>query len=429
MCRPSRPARRGIAAPAVALCLIVLLGILALTVDGGQLMAERRRAQAAADAAALAAAADLMQQQISYPSNPGMDGASGTASNSAYTTAAANGYAKSQVTVNVAAGKYSEGAKSGASLPNGYAEVIVLGSQSRSFSNIFGVGILKVHARAVASETVTSFSSAAIIVLNPTAQGALTVTGNGNVNVDGGAIVVDSSDSKAAIITGNGSVIAPEVDITGKNPGDVYTGKGYFDTPTGMLKTGQPVTPDPFASLPVPDPATMTVQSGSQLNISKVASLQPGRYIGGISISGGIIDMAPGIYYMDHGGFSMSNGRLSGTGVMIFNDPAPNSGQKVTLTGGTWDLSAPTSGTYAGMVLFQSRNAGSVPISITGQGICSMIGAVYAKSSPVVVTGGGGATIGSMFVSDTLTVTGSGSFNVSWNGKPPPGKRIIRLVE
>jgi hypothetical protein len=196
-----------------------------------------------------------------------------------------------------------------------------------------------------------------------------------------------------------------------------------------MVKTGRPVTADPLASLPVPDKTNMTTRSGTKLNISGSDSLQPGRYIGGIGISGGTITMAPGIYYMDHGGFSMSNGNLTGTGVMIYNDPDVGSGEKITLTGGTWNLTAPTSGTYIGMVLFQARGAGNVPIAITGPGTCNLIGAVYAKGSPVAVTGGGGATIGSLFVSDTLTVTGAGDFNVDWNGNPRPGTRDIRLIE
>ena len=55
----SRDRRHGAVAVQVAICLTVLLGVAALAVDGGILMAERRHAQAAADAAALAAAVDL----------------------------------------------------------------------------------------------------------------------------------------------------------------------------------------------------------------------------------------------------------------------------------------------------------------------------------------------------------------------------------
>ncbi len=51
--------RRGMVTAQIALSMGVLMGMLALLVDGGLLLAERRHAQATADAAALAAASDL----------------------------------------------------------------------------------------------------------------------------------------------------------------------------------------------------------------------------------------------------------------------------------------------------------------------------------------------------------------------------------
>jgi hypothetical protein len=424
--RTKLTSRRGVAAPYVALTLVLLVGILALVVDGGMLMGERRHGQSAADATALAAASGLyMEDQTqTNSSNLGLD-ADGSALESAHTTSSANGYpyngSVTSVTVNMPP---LSGPHTGK--PH-YAEVIVQYNNSRSFSRIWGTATVPTGARAVARGMMNPFTMAGIIVLNPSVQQALNVTGPGDCTVKSGAVIVDSNNSQAAVITGDGSVIASEVDITGTNPGDVYAGKGYFQTPS--LKVGQPVTPDPLASLPAPVATQYTTQSGTQLNISQGAYLQPGRYIGGIGISGGTVTMAPGIYYMDHGGFSMSNGTLTGTGVMIYNDPTPGSGQKVSLTGGSWNLTAPTSGTYQGMVIFQARGAGSTSVDITGPGTCNLIGAVYAKSSPVNVTGSGGATIGSLFVSDTLKVTGAGSFTVDWNGHPRAGVRDIRLVE
>ena len=52
-------ARRGMVMVQIALSLSVLMGMLALLVDGGLALVERRHAQATADAAALAAASDI----------------------------------------------------------------------------------------------------------------------------------------------------------------------------------------------------------------------------------------------------------------------------------------------------------------------------------------------------------------------------------
>src|SRR5262249_19008813 len=85
----------------VLICLMSILGVLAVTLDGGMLSDIKRRVQAAADAAALAAANDLYNN---YGTNSGTD-PSGTAATSARSTASANGFSNdgvtSVVTVNV----------------------------------------------------------------------------------------------------------------------------------------------------------------------------------------------------------------------------------------------------------------------------------------------------------------------------------------
>src|ERR1700731_2387306 len=79
--------RRGTVSVLVAVCLTIMLGIVAIALDGGMLLTERRHAQAVADAAALAAASDL------YLGN-----SVNTAQQSALRSAAGNGYANDGVT-------------------------------------------------------------------------------------------------------------------------------------------------------------------------------------------------------------------------------------------------------------------------------------------------------------------------------------------
>jgi uncharacterized membrane protein len=80
--------RRGNVTALVALCLVPILGVTAIAVDGGMLLSDRRAAQRAADSAALAAAVEMFTNQNA---NAGTD-PGGTAKQSALTTAAANGF-------------------------------------------------------------------------------------------------------------------------------------------------------------------------------------------------------------------------------------------------------------------------------------------------------------------------------------------------
>src|SRR5687768_12949042 len=58
--------RRGTVTVAVGICLVAMLGVIALSLDGGLLLDKRRQAQAASDAAALAAASELFRWHFSH---------------------------------------------------------------------------------------------------------------------------------------------------------------------------------------------------------------------------------------------------------------------------------------------------------------------------------------------------------------------------
>src|SRR5262245_61119539 len=141
--------RRGATVVLVAVCLTVILAFVAIAIDGGGLLEQRRQAQATADAAALAAAQELF---VNYPQNKGLD-PGGTAVSRAQTIAAANGLnnngTTSTVSVRVSPQTYAGGPNSGTVLPKGYAEVTVQYNQPRYFSAVIGSGTIPVKARAV----------------------------------------------------------------------------------------------------------------------------------------------------------------------------------------------------------------------------------------------------------------------------------------
>jgi hypothetical protein len=274
----------------VALCLMGTMGVVAIAVDGGLLLDDQHQAQAAADAAALAAAIDLAQH---FTTNNGSD-PSGTAAQSAQTTAAANGFSNGSngttVTVNIPP---QSGTFTGQA---GYVEVIVQFNQARDFSNIFGSAAIPVKARSVARGMQFPYSTAGILLLDPNGWGALNDQGTG-LTVTGAPVLVNSNNNDAAVLTGNATLSAPQIEITG---GSSLTGNATLQ---GKVSNGVAPTPDPLASLPVPVASSLTVQSNSTQSISSgTVNLQPGVYKGGIAMSGGTVNLAPGIYYLNGGG-------------------------------------------------------------------------------------------------------------------------------
>jgi Flp pilus assembly protein TadG len=419
--RVAWPRRRGTVAVLVAVCLTVLLGVLAIGLDGGTLLTERRHTQAAADAAALAAACDLYDY---YWTNSGTD-PNGTAAASALGTAAANGYTNdgtnSVVTVNIPpkSGDYVGMA--------GYVEVVVQSYQQRSFSNIFAGGPVPVQARAVALGSPVA-ANVGILVLDPHGKGALSSQGSGGSTVNGTPVVVDSDNAEAAIAGGGGILAAQEFDFSG---GYTTTGGGQF---VGPINLNRRPMDDPLADLPVPDPTTMVNQSAKKFQFTQGSqTLSPGVYTGGISVSGtGSLTLLPGIYYMDGGGFSFSGqGNLLGNGVMIYNAPGNGNSDGISVSGqGSMILSGPTSGVYAGVTFFQDRTS-TVTGNVQGAGgNTSITGTFYFAGALLNVSGNGGVSnIGSQYISYDLALGGNGGININWNPYNVGRKRSIFLVE
>ena len=419
-----KPSRRGAILVIVALCLCFLLVFAAISLDGGGLLEQRRRAQATADAAAMAAAEDLFRN---YATNHGLDPSS-TAANAALTIAAANGFnndgASSVVTVRTSPQTYLGGPNKGSPLPKGFVEVTVQRNQSRYFSAIIGSGAIPVSARAVArGQWEPAFVG--IHVLDLHEPSALRGTGGGKGNVFGGAAVIVNSDSSTAAVTTGGSTIAAnDFSIVGG-----ISGGGFI----GAMHTGMQPQPDPLRNIPQPKTSDYPDQSSGPKHYSNGnRTISPGVYHGGITITGQAnVTMQPGIYYMDGGGFSFSGqGNLVANGVMIFNSPKGPS-DNISLSGsngGSVTMTPPTGGKYKGLTLFQDRSATNV-MNISGNGSFHVTGTFYTPNSLMNITGNGDAHVGSQYISRLLDLNGTGNMLIDYNPDQVIPRRVLNLVE
>ncbi len=392
--------RRGMVAVQVALCLTALMGVLALLVDGGLLVSERRHAQATADAAALAAASDI------YYNN----GSTTTASASALSVAAKNGYTNdgttSQVTVNIPpqSGNFTNSTK----YP-GCAEVIVTWYQKRGFSAIFGSGTIPVSARAVAqgASVIGGSASPAILLLSS----GNNITDNGtpsSVTVtpsSGGAIYLDG-DSVTMHGAGS-SVTAPYV----------YTDMSSLPSGvTGTLGTytSQPQLPDPLSYLPEPPTAS---NSGVTVNTTYQSS----------GITGSVTLNSNTIYIVGGNGIDLSGQHsVTGTNVMIY---LTGSSAGITLRGrSSLNLSPLSTGPYAGISIFQDRSD-STGWTASGNGTLNATGTIYAPAAQVIASGNGG-NVGSQIIASSMTMNGNGNaVAYSQSAGQIAATRVLGLVE
>src|SRR5581483_7171953 len=231
--------------------------------------------------------------------------------------------------------------------------------------------------------------------------------GNGNAlsTIKGAKVIVNSDSPEAA--TSNGMQIqADDFKITG---GSTTTGSGAF---IGPIEYGTPPEPDPLRNIPEPDPNGMFTNNKLQLS-NGTRNITPGVYRGGINVSGkGNLNMAPGIYYMDGGGFSFAGqGNLIAQGVMIFNAPTANS-DVVSISGtGSIFMSPPPDGIYKGLTLFQDRESTNT-MSVSGGGFMDITGTFYCANGTLDIGGGGSGKIGSQYISRFLSIRGNGALTI-----------------
>jgi hypothetical protein len=433
--------RRGAIIILLALLLVAILGVLAIALDSGVLMDDRRQVQSGADAAALAAATQLF---VHYPaiesSNFTLYDPSGAAASAAQSSATTNGFpndnVNSTVTVNIPpqSGPFTGKAA--------YAEVIITYYQKRYFSMIWGTDTIAVTARAVARGRWAG-SGDGIIILDPSAKDSLDASGTGSVTVTGGAaVIVDSSNSAAAAATGGGGMTASNFQITGGDVGAL----------NGAVQTGVPPTPDPLRYLPVPpEPPNGTMTSTpiydpvTGKKTGTQYTLTPGTYNSLPNFTNGdtvILEQASvnsngGIFYFNGTGFTSNGANIqmdtnTSGGVMIYNNPTNSSNsQGISIQGnsaGTVSLSALTNGPYAGILLWQNRTAAQT-LSIAGSGNFTLQGTFYAADAQLKITGGGNATIGSQYISRTLNLGGNGNITINYTDNGTARIREVILVE
>jgi hypothetical protein len=271
---------------------------------------------------------------------------------------------------------------------------------------------------AASSATIGVSPLASVYVLNPTATAALSLSGSSTVTVPG-TIQVASSSSKALVLSGNSRLTASTIGVFG---GTSVSGSSAF----GVSPTKDATAPaDPLANLPIPSAAGLTTRAAVNLGGNSSLTIAPGIYPS-ISVGGSArLTLQPGIYVIAGGGFSVSgSGSVSGTGVLIYNAGSNYSGGpgnafgSLAISGsGTLNLTAPTTGPYAGIVVFQSRD-NTRAISLSGGALAGLNGGtVYAPAAMLSLSGstqiGGSGSISSLVVG-TLSLTGaSGAFQLT----------------
>lgn len=358
---------RGVILPLMAFALPVLIGFAALAVDVAAWYTAKQVLQTAADAGSVAGSHVLRE-----------GGDYGDVVAAATADAVRNGFDPDIGTITV----HSPPASGGYAGLDG-VEVILSEPQGLFFAGVIMSGdSVDITTRSVSLLTGED-GDACVLALDPDSSRAIEVTGGADVQLTGCEVFANSEDDQA-IWQGGGS------DFSAACAGTVGGITGTVDTTEcDAPRAGQAAIDDPFGDIEPPSTPATCLKSGNY-KPSDGEVLQPGRYCGGIKIANGRdVTLAPGEYLIDGGRFHVAGGsELIGEGVTLF---FVNDGSARMDNGTDIRLSAPTSGPYAGFVMFQDRdipNQANLKVVFNGGVNLTMTGVMYFPNQDVLINGG-----------------------------------------
>jgi len=410
---------RGQTAIMFTLGTITLFGMLGLVVDIGYAYYRKEAAQTAADAAAGAAAiaaynnaqggavscstneVSCYNSEYTCPSTP--SGSNNVQVGCMY--AQQNGFTTGgKIKVTFRTGTGTPPTATGAMPMNYWVEARVSENIPQLFSAVLGFPTATVTARATSATRVAD-SGGCVITLNPHASSSLRMTGNADLTSGCGVFVNSDHPSNAVDLNGGGTITT-----TGTSKTNIVGGCG---SSCGNIHpsaiTGAASITDPLEDLSPPtysgcnDPAG-NVNLGSHATMTLTPSgSTPMVLCNGINLGAqSSLTLNPGTYVVK-GGISLgAQTSLNGSGVFIYVESGP-----IGMSGGaSVNLSAPTTGTYAGVLFYQDR-ADTNDATLVGGNTQLMQGILYFPTAHLNYTGGSSTNArDTTIISDTLNMVG-----------------------
>jgi hypothetical protein len=426
-----------------AVSMIVLVGVLALAVDAGFLLAERRQNQAAVDAAALSAAVAMLDKQ---------PGSVVQASGKSYGAVNA-GVTESEVSIEWPApgtDKYSG---------NEFVRATITKEVQKFFLGAIYGGKWEVTNTAVAGiDTIPK--PYALVALNCP---GIMLNGGIQINIAGNGSAISNCDISNS---GNSSIfsVGGSIDAVG-----TIQSNTLWVAPDG-INAGSNAIVDPLAGATKPTkPAEVTLPACLTQNVDTCV-IAPGSYTNkSFTIRPNMtVCMLPGVYYLDGNttiSFQSTTSTLtnkrphsipgthqcpSGSGVAggVIIYIAPGSTASIDLGNGKMDLStaypamnpvpdplpptgacdpaaAPYAGAPCGMVFWI---ANGTPFTNSGNAIAKFEGVIYAPQSHVTLQGTPGSD-GLQVIVGELSLGGNAEFNIDYRQYVRLQRPAIFLVQ
>lgn len=398
--------RRGSTAIAMAILTPVIVAGLAFGSEAGYWELTKRRLQNAADTAAYAAGTQLRS---------GLEEADMEAA--ALLVANESGFslvAYDPLTPSPASGALSlkSPPTSGAYSGDYSAVHVALTTQvERRFSKIFQRSNVTITSESTV--LVQNGRPACVLALAPSAPQAINVQGSTDVTLTGCDIAANSIASNAVSQGGNGGLEADCISTVGGVSIDKQENVTLNDCADPIEHAA--VTADPYRYRPTPDISALSCQSPNEFGKNNGTPQTGKMYCNGANVNqtvtAQVVDASQPWIVLNGGSWKFNaNSTFTANGVTLYL----TNGADIDINGGaTFNLKAPTSGSYAGLAIFIDRNDTS-DHKINGGANFSLVGAVYGAKSDIEFTGnsaGSGPGECTQVIGYTVTFIGNSDFD------------------
>lgn len=296
-----------------------------------------------------------------------------------------------------------------------------------AFSGIFMDAVPEIHAAATAAAVSSAMEICMLGLEKRASKSGIIIAGNAGVSSDCSLFSNSESTNQSIDKNGNPSVTAPSMGAAGA----IQKSSSWN---VGEYRPYSPQIDDPFEDIN-PSPSDMKCAKKQQGNkwvdqvLDETTNLDQAYTEDGttkancfssLSVgSGKSLTLPPGTYYIN-GGDAFIQGSLTCTAcTIVLTNSNPNSDAigtfKVNSTASI-NMSAPTTGTYAGIAIFQDRRAkdsASANNLINGNSSSVINGSIYFPNQELIYNGTGNtAAVCTMFIAKRLIFSGdSGTTN------------------
>ena len=244
-----------------------------------------------------------------------------------------------------------------------------------SFLGVFGISAISVSVTATAVTTAGAGADVCILLVNQLKSQALLVNSGAVITAPTCEIHVQTAQNPAAMF--NATLGVKRICVKGST----VVKNGGAAPP---VETSCDTISNPFAGK-LPAVTSTACTSTNQVYNPGSVTLNPGVFCGSTNFNGsGTLTFNPGLYVIKSGGMTFNSGwTITGTGVTFY---LVDQNATLTFNGGVKaQFAAPTTGTYANILMFEPDGLSNSNLPINGSSGNSFTGLIYLPSRDVTI--------------------------------------------